>query len=340
MLRINEDIKNGEFQKMYLLCGEEDYLRFQFRDKLVKALVNEGDTMNFTRISGKDISIPQIIDLAETLPFFADRRVILLEDTGLFKASCDPLTEYLASPSETTVFLFCEQSVDRRSKLYKTIEKQGHVAEFIRQDEKALASWMNKKLAERGKSFASHALFDYLLKRVGQDMLTLVNELEKVIDYVGDRDVIERQDIDALCTPQTQDMVYDMLREMSSGRKKEAMQCYYEMLLFHKQAMQTLFQINRQVNQLLQAKELMLKRADSKQIAADMGVSPWAAKKILELASIYSREDLQKMLELGISTETDIKVGNLQDNIGVEMLIIRFSDIASASLQKRNRRRS
>lgn len=69
MQRINEDIKNGNFRQMYLLYGEEAYLRKQYRDRLKKAMISDDDTMNYSYLEGKDISIGAVIDLAETLPF-------------------------------------------------------------------------------------------------------------------------------------------------------------------------------------------------------------------------------------------------------------------------------
>ena len=76
MKTIDEDIKNGTFRQLYLLYGEEVYLKKQYKDKLVKAMTTEGDTMNFSAFEGKDTVTGQLIDLAETLPFFAERRVI------------------------------------------------------------------------------------------------------------------------------------------------------------------------------------------------------------------------------------------------------------------------
>ena len=74
-----EDIKNGSFARVYLLYGEETYLRLQYRDKLKKALIPDGDTMNYHYFEGKGVETAQLIDLAETLPFFAERRVIVVE---------------------------------------------------------------------------------------------------------------------------------------------------------------------------------------------------------------------------------------------------------------------
>ena len=81
--QFNEALRNGDLRRVYLLCGEQAYLRLQNRDKLVKALMGDGDSMNLSRYSGSDISSRELIEMAQTLPFFADLRVIVLENTGL-----------------------------------------------------------------------------------------------------------------------------------------------------------------------------------------------------------------------------------------------------------------
>ena len=124
MQRIQTAIKENKFQNVYLLFGEERYLKKQYTEKLKKALAGD-DTMNVHFYEGKDVPVPEIIDLAETMPFLAPRRVIFLSDTGLFKSGGEQLADYLAQPNETTYFVFTESDVDKRSKLYKTVSAKG-----------------------------------------------------------------------------------------------------------------------------------------------------------------------------------------------------------------------
>ena len=85
MQRINDDIKQGNLRQIYLLYGEERYLRRQYTERLKKALCGEGDQMNTHFYEGKDVPVGEIIDLAETIPFLSRRRVIFIKNSGLFK---------------------------------------------------------------------------------------------------------------------------------------------------------------------------------------------------------------------------------------------------------------
>ena len=84
---LQEDIKTGNFRRVYLLCGDEAYLKIQYKDKLIKALNPDDDTMNFSKYEGKGIEVREMIDLCETMPFFADYRVILVENSGFLRTS-------------------------------------------------------------------------------------------------------------------------------------------------------------------------------------------------------------------------------------------------------------
>ena len=69
MKSLNEDLKTGQFKQIYLLYGEESYLKKQYKDKLTKAMIPEGDTMNYAYYEGKGINVKEVIDLSETMPF-------------------------------------------------------------------------------------------------------------------------------------------------------------------------------------------------------------------------------------------------------------------------------
>ena len=70
MKKLNEDFKSGKFEQVYLLYGEEGYLKKQYKKRFIKAMIPEGDTMNYAHYEGKNIPVKEVIDLAETMPFF------------------------------------------------------------------------------------------------------------------------------------------------------------------------------------------------------------------------------------------------------------------------------
>ena len=221
MKSLNEDLKTGQFKQIYLLYGEEGYLKRQYRDRFIKAMLPEGDTMNYAHYEGKNINVREVIDLAETLPFFAQRRLIVFEDTGFFKSAGAELADYIKDMPETTYFVFVENEVDKRSKLYKAVKAKGHIVELTTQDEGTLKRWI-QGIVRREKKQISDSVILYFLNKVGTDMENIQRELEKVFCYALDRQEITREDIDAVCVTQITNHIFDMVNAVAG---KSAFAC-------------------------------------------------------------------------------------------------------------------
>lgn len=324
MKMIDEDIKTGQFQKIYLLYGEEAYLKRQYKDKLIHALVAEGDTMNFSSYEGKDINPKELIDLAETMPFFADRRVILVEDSGFFKNACEDLAAYLPELSENTCFLFVESEVDKRSKMYKQVKKAGRITCFDRQGDDVLMRWVGGRLKKEGKTMTK-AAYQQFITKTGNDMENIDKELEKLICYCMDRDGIDVEQVDAVCTEQTTNKIFEMVNAISEKKQKQALDLYYDLLTLKEPPMRILFLILRQFQKLMLIKELTGQGVDNRTIASKAGMPEFAVRKNQAMARNFQMEQIRGALEDGVELEEGVKTGRMNDRVAVEVLIVKYS---------------
>ena len=258
MQQLIQDLKNQTYKQMYLLCGEEDYLRRQYRDKLKKALVPEDDTMNFHSYEGKDINVGEIIDLAETLPFFAEKRVILIENSGLFKSGGEKLAEYLSNPAESVMMIFTETQIDKRSKLYKVIKDKGRVSEFAVQDENTLKRWILGMVKKENKNIQDGAV-NLFLEKTGTDMENIRMEMEKLFCYTLQKDVITLQDVETVTTQRISNRIFEMVSAIAEKKQQKALDMYHDLLTLKETPMGILALIARQFNLMLQVKELQKK---------------------------------------------------------------------------------
>ncbi|MGN8631103.1 DNA polymerase III subunit delta [Blautia sp. HCP3S3_G3] len=324
MKNIQEDIKTGNFKQVYLLFGEEAYLKQQYKQKLVDALNPDGDTMNFSRYEGKGIEVKGIIDLCETMPFFADRRVILLEDTGFFKNKCEELADYMKELPDYMVLIFAESEVDKRSRMYKTVKSAGRAVEFARQDEKMLMRWAAGVLAKEGKKITQRDM-ELLLAKTGTDMGNLRMELEKLITYTWGREVVTSGDIEEVCTTQTQNKIFDMVRAVTEKNQKKALDLYYDLLTLKEPPMRILFLLAKQYRQMFLAKQLSVEGASQNEIMSRLGVPAFAVRNILSCARAYSLQELEEAVRDFVDAEEAVKTGRLGDVLSVELLIIKYS---------------
>lgn len=324
MKSLQEDIRSGSFKHIYLLYGEEEYLVRQYRDRLRAALAAPGDTMNVSAFEGKNIDPKELIDLSETMPFFAERRVILAENSGFFKKASDELAEYVGEIPDTTYFIFCEEEVDRRGKLFKQVKKYGSAVEFKRQTEAVLMQWVLGRLKKEEKKI-TRPVMELFLSRTGTDMLLIEQELEKLLCYTMGREVIEAADVEAVCADQVTGKIFDMVDAIGRKEQKQALDLYYDLLTLKEPSMRILSLVVRQFQILMQLRGMAEKGFDYRQMAAKAGVPEFAVRKYLGQARKFSQAALENAVREGVLAEEQIKTGQMADRLAVELLIVRYS---------------
>ena len=324
MKTIDNDIKMGQLKNVYLLYGTEDYLKRQYRDKLKHALVEPDDTMNFSAYEGKDINPKELIDLSETLPFFKEKRMILVENSGFFKNSCDDLAEYMSQVPESTCFVFVEEEVDKRSKLFKAASRAGSAVEFETPKEDMLVRWILGRIQREGKKI-TQSVMQLFLSKTGSDMENIDKELEKLICYTLDKTEISAADVEAICTGQTENKIFEMIDAISAKNQKKALDLYYDLLALKEAPMRILFLIARQFQNLLLIKSMSAKGYPAVSIAKTAGMPSFAVQKNLRQAGAFKINQLKEAIEDCGQAEEDVKTGRLADQLAVELLIVKYS---------------
>lgn len=324
MKTIDEDIKSGNFRPVYLLYGEEAYLKLQYKNKLVKALTQDGDTMNFSTYTGKDINVKEVIDLAETMPFLAERRVILIEDSGYFKNAAEDLAEYMTAIPETTFFVFVESEVDKRNKLFKTVQKQGVAISFETQSEQTLTKWIMGRIKRENKNISNQA-FQAFLEKTGSDMENIDKELEKLLCYTMQKDSIELTDVEMITTEQITNKIFEMVDSIALHNQKKALDLYYDLVALKEPSMRIMYMITRQFNILLTVKTMSGHGFSNKEVAAKAGCPEFAVRKNLGQCKNFSVAQLKEAIRDGVELEEAIKTGRMNDQMAVELFIVKYS---------------
>lgn len=327
MKSLNEDLKTGQFRQIYLLYGEENYLKKQYKDRFTKAMLPDGDTMNYAYYEGKGVVVREVIDLAETLPFFAERRLLVFENTGFFKSAGADLADYIKDMPDTTFFIFIENEVDKRSKMFKAVKAKGHIAELPFQDESTLKKWILGMVRKENKQI-SESTVTYLLNKVGTDMGNIQKELEKLFCYTLDKDSILPEDVDAVCVTQISNHIFDMVNAVADKRQERALELYYELVALKEPPMRILYLMTRQYRILHQVKDLLKKGYGRKEIASKAGLHPFAAGKYMDQAKHFRSSELRAIMEDSADIEERVKTGRLTDVLAVELFIVKYSSVS------------
>ena len=323
MEKINADIKANEFKPVYLLYGDEPYLKKQYEDKLIKAVVSD-DTMNYSFFDKESVSVKEIMSIGDTLPFFAEKRLIVVENSGFFKSSNDELAMYIKNMPDYLVIIFVEEQIDKRNKLYKSVSETGYVSEMNAQPVSVLTKWIKGLFNAENKEITGEAV-TCLLDRTGASMNLIKQEIEKLVTYVDNRPVIEKHDVEAVCSTQTVSRIFEMISAIGEKNQQKALNLYYDLLTLKEKPMSILFLIVRQFNGILQVSQGLSQGKNNSVMAKEIGIQPFLVGKYASCARKFTPEILYSALKDCAQVEEDVKSGKLIDRIAVEMIIIKYS---------------
>lgn len=320
MQKIKSDIKEGNFSNIYLLYGSEQYLKKLYKNKLKNALLSDNNTMNYSYFEGKKIIIENIVELAQTLPFLSERRLIIIENSEFFKNQ-NNLADYMKNFPNTTYTIFVENEIDKRNRLYKYVKSVGTISEMNGLDENNLKLWIVSLLKSSNKKITNNTL-TYFLNQVGTNMLNIQNEIEKLICYCIDEEVITKDAIDNVCITQITNEIFKMIDAIANKQKQLALKLYYNLIALKERPLSILFLITKHFNQLLQIKSLFKNNKTNVEIASQVQIPPFAVSKYISQAKNFNNIQLINNLKYCTNIEEKIKTGELNEQIGLEILII------------------
>ncbi|MCR5329571.1 MAG: DNA polymerase III subunit delta [Lachnospiraceae bacterium] len=328
MKNIRKDIAENTFKRVYLLCGTENYLINQCRDMIKNAVLgSDGSEMNYSYYDGnKGFDIKDLNDSVTAFPFFADHRLVIVENSGLFGASGAEFADTVESMPDTTVLIIIEQNADKRTRLYKSIQKIGYICELKTPDSNETASILGSRFNESGKRISTSTLM-YFIDYVGGDLFNLVNEADKLSDYTGERATITEDDVNAVCTMQIERKIYDIIDNLVLHNQKRAMQIYFDLIALKESPLGILRLLMSQYNTLLLVRDGMDAGKSDAQIASDGRLAPWQVQRNRAKLRNFDRRRILSALVQCINTEESIKTGNIAENAGIEILLANLSTL-------------
>ena len=258
-----------------------------------------------------------------TLPFFADRRLVIVENSGLFGADSG-FDAFVKEIPETTVLVIVEQSADARTKLYKAIKDNGYICEFKTPDPGQTVDFCAAYLG-RAEKRISRTDCEYFVQNVGGDLYNLTTELDKLIAYIGTEGSVKKADIDAVCSMQIENKIFDLADLLMKGEVTGAYEIYFDLLSLREQPLGILrFLMNRYLK-LLSIRDELDRGASDSDAASRLRMPDWLFKKEKAKLKNYPLSKIVKANELCTETESLIKKGDISESAGMEILLANLS---------------
>jgi len=327
MKELNNHIKTRNFARAYLFYGAEAFLLTHWRYALVSAILPpDARDMNMEVFEGK-VPAPDIIAAAETLPFLAGHRLVVVKDSGLFAAGraddSAEMADYVKNIPDTSILVFIEAEIDKRGRLYKRLNETGLVLEAKPPKEAELINWAVKLAAKKGAVLQRTAA-SRLVRNSSGDMQNLSNEIEKLVTYKAGGE-IDAEDIDLMCAKSLEAKIFDLMRAIGDVDVKRATTLYANLIATKESPLMILAMIARQFRFCLQCGALS-KHASQKDIAAQLKLHPFAVREFIETSQNFTEAAMIAALENCLETDFAIKTGQIGDEAGVELLVVKCCD--------------
>jgi len=229
---LKQHINDKQFARLYVICGGEAYLKQHFARQLSHAAVDEtARDFNFHRFEGKDVSLNDLAQAVEAVPWGSERTCILVRDFALDSYDKDEdFAAWLADLPEHCVLIFWQDSVDFKPKKSKTltaaINKSGHVAELNAPDSASVLKLVAAGVKSRGCTIDRQTA-DYFIQCVGGDLNLLQNELAKLCAFAAGE--ISRAHIDEVCVKSVDAKSFDMVKAVTAGNGTVALRLLDEL---------------------------------------------------------------------------------------------------------------
>ena len=183
VVKIVNDIKQGNIKPLYFFMGEEPYYIDRLTEYIENNVLSEEEKgFNQMVLYGKDVSIEDVVSNAKRYPMMADRQVVIVKEAQELSRNIEKLESYADNPQPSTVLVFAYKykTLDKRKKITKLLEKNGLVFESKKLYENQVADWIKRVLSGKNYTIEPKAAA-MLVEFLGNDLSKINNELEKLM---------------------------------------------------------------------------------------------------------------------------------------------------------------
>lgn len=313
---------------VYVFYGINDFL---IRKEIQKILEKENaDELSCDRYDLENTSIEEIIVHADSIDLFGNKKILLVENSYIFTGTTNKklleqntstLENYLKNPNPNTILIFTiyKDKLDERKKIVKLCKEKGYLKEY----NQVVDAY--KTVIDLFKPFSiSRENAIYLTERVGENLSILEMEIDKIKLYKGETSEITKNDIIALTSKNIDTDIFNLIDNILSGKKKEAIESYHEMIQLGNEPIMILIMLANQFRMLYQVKKLFGKGYTEKDISRELKVHWYPVRKAMSKMQNYDDKKLIHYLYQLSELDIGIKTGKVDKNIALEIFILEI----------------
>lgn len=331
---LDRQISSNRLDRCYFFCGEEQFLMDSKIRAIKKKLISpDFEELNFIRIEGKRIPADEIIEACQNYPVMSDKKMIVVRECGIFNnAKLNDFSKLVSELEDLPDFLciiFTEREFDKKKeKNLDVFKKNGQIVRFDPLPPNQIELWLEKMFENAGKRIISRDL-TYMVRLCGTSMSAAYNEYNKLINYLGDRVKITKEDIDAVVAKTVEARVFDMLDNVAENRGTKVMEELYALKICGENPSAVLTLLNSRFAELLMVKQLSAEGLSSAKLAEyfEPKRPPFVVSKLIGQCKKFGEPYLIRMTEKGLRYAYEVRCGLLDKWAAVEMYVAELVKI-------------
>ncbi len=315
-------------KSVYLFIGNEELI---IKNKIDTVITNaHPGPFNLTSYDMDLDKLTDAINDCKTMPFMSDKKVVVIKrptflEKGSSNQSVLPLIDYLDNPSDNTVLVIDATgiSIDESKEVVVKLRKKAEVSETRDLSEVEMRGWLKRQFGVMGVEVEENAV-ELFFEYIGTDLVKAKTEVEKLLNYIGDRKIINMRDVASCVSEEGETNVFALTKAINSKDKHKVIEIYYSLLKSGNDQMKLLNLIYRSLKDSYTCLLLMEKGMNQASIASVLNISPGRTYYIMKDAKNFSLDGLRKMIKDIGDLDYKIKSGQIDKVSGLELFLFQI----------------
>ena len=304
---------------IYLLLGDDEERKARGVEKLRGGRAVEA-------YDASETSPEAVVSACNSYSLFGEGPFVLVRNLDAWNAAQKTvIVDYLENPSPEADLVLLGRKLGARERLLAAVKRSGEVHDFEQPTGKALVQWVVGHAKRLGLDLPDDVAGN-LIDRCSGDKMRLASETEKLALYVGEGRATG-EDVEALCPPDVQSNIFAFVDSLAAGERGKALRLLEALISTGEPPLRLTYMIRRQFALVARARALSERGASQREVASELRVPPFVARKLVEQARGLGEEELERALALVLDLERGLKGGSdLGDELQVELAVFKLSE--------------
>lgn len=330
-----EELKKNRISNGYVFCGlDEELIKESVKSIVNKTLDKEFMDLNYIKIDGMQATFNDIENACETMPFFSDKKVVLVYRANFLKDKTEKdgakvygdISKYITNIPDSTVlimyYLFNDKrDTPKKNRKLTTLDKYIKIVHCDKLKKDKYYKKVEDLFKERGRTIGKVQL-RYFADRVQNNFDIIKREIDKLDNYASGRE-ITKEDVDKLIINKSEDDIFDLVEYISIRKVEMALDLLDQLLFKAEQHMLIISSIENHFKRLYEIKVYFGKGKRADFFMSKYRLPQFVCEKLINQCSKFTIKQLQQLINICVETENKLKSSAVEKQTEMELMLFK-----------------